>query len=95
MATYSSDYYAWTKEQVDLLKERRFDRVDWVNLIEEIAELGNSRENALESYLERLLDHLLKLSYWESEKEYCTRVWRAEIRNFRGEHPTCAMSRYT
>lgn len=83
MATYSSDYYTWTKEQVDLLKERRFDRVDWVNLIEEIEELGNSRENALESYLERLLDHLLKLSYWESEKEYYTRGWRAEIRNFR------------
>jgi hypothetical protein len=83
MTSYSSDYYTWTREQVKLLKLRQFDQVDWDNLIEEIEELGNSRENALESYLERLLEHLLKLSYWESEKQYCTRGWKAEIRNFR------------
>jgi hypothetical protein len=83
MATYETDYYTWSKEQVRLLKLRLFDRVDWENLIEEIEDLGNSRENALESYLERLLEHLLKLSYWEAEKERCTRGWRAEVRNFR------------
>jgi hypothetical protein len=83
MATYYSDYYSWTKEQVELLKNKRFEQVDWEHLIEEIEDLGNSRENALESYLERLLEHLLKLSYWESEKEYCTRLWKAEIRNYR------------
>jgi hypothetical protein len=83
MDTYSSDYYSWTKEQVNLMRSRQFDRVDWEHLIEEIEDLGNSRENSLESYLERLLEHLLKLSYWESEKEYCRRVWKAEIRNFR------------
>ncbi len=85
MANYSSDYYTWTKEQVKLLKLKRFEEVDWDNLIEEIEDLGKSRENALESYLERLLDHLLKLSYWESEKKYCTRGWKAEIRNFRAQ----------
>ena len=53
MTSYSSDYYTWTREQVKLLKLRQFDQVDWDNLIEEIEELGNSRENALESYLER------------------------------------------
>lgn len=83
MTTYGSDYYTWTKEQVKLLRARRFEQVDWDNLLEELEELGNSRENALESYLERLLEHLLKLSYWDSEKEYCARGWRAEIRNFR------------
>ncbi|MEA5508401.1 DUF29 domain-containing protein [Crocosphaera sp. UHCC 0190] len=83
MTTYSSDYYTWTKEQANLLRQRRFEQIDWDNLIEEIEELGNSRENALESYLERLLEHLLKLSYWESEKEYCRRGWKSEIRNFR------------
>ncbi len=85
MTNYSSDYYTWTQEQVNLLKLKRFEQVDWDNLIEEIEDLGKSRENALESYLERLLDHLLKLSYWESEKEYCTRGWKAEIRNFRAQ----------
>ena len=81
--TYSTDYYTWTKEQVSLLRHKRFKQVDWDNLIEEIEELGKSRENALESYLERLLEHLLKLSYWESEKQYCLRDWKSEIRNFR------------
>ncbi|MDJ0579315.1 DUF29 domain-containing protein [Crocosphaera sp.] len=85
MTSYSSDYYTWTKEQVKLLKLKQFEEVDWDNLIEEIEDLGKSRENALESYLERLLEHLLKLSYWESEKEYCTRGWKAEIRNFRAQ----------
>lgn len=83
MTNYISDYYTWTKEQVKLLRLKQFEQVDWENLIEEIEELGNSRENALESYLERLLEHLLKLSYWESEKEYCARGWKAEIKNFR------------
>ena len=85
MTSYSSDYYTWTKEQVKLLKLKQFEQVDWDNLIEEIEDLGKSRENALESYLERLLEHLLKLSYWESGKEYCTRGWKAEIRNFRAQ----------
>ena len=85
MTNYSSDYYTWTEEQVKLLKLKRFEQVDWENLIEEIEDLGQSRENALESYLERLLDHLLKLSYWDSEKEYCTREWKAEARNFRAQ----------
>lgn len=83
MVTYFSDYYTWTKEQVELLRSKHFEQVDWEHLIEEIEDLGNSRENALESYLERLLEHLLKLSYWNSEKEYCIRGWKAEIRNFR------------
>jgi hypothetical protein len=83
MTTYETDYYTWTKEQVRLLKLRQFEEVDWTHVIEEIEDLGNSRENALESYLERLLEHLLKLSYWESEKERCIRGWKAEIRNFR------------
>ncbi len=85
MTTYSSDYYTWTKEQVRLLKLKQFEQVDWDNVIEEIEDLGKSRENALESYLERLLDHLLKLAYWHSEKEYGTRDWKAEIRNFRAQ----------
>ncbi|MGK7930683.1 MAG: DUF29 family protein [Microcystaceae cyanobacterium] len=60
MTNYASDYYTWTKEQVHLIKNRRFEQVDWVNLIEEIEDLANSRENALERYSGLILEHLLK-----------------------------------
>ncbi len=46
MNNYSSDYYTWTQEQVKLLKLKRFEQVDWDNLIEEIEDWGKSRENA-------------------------------------------------
>lgn len=46
MTIYETDYYTWTKEQAELLKLKRFEQVDWSNLIEEIEDLGNNRENA-------------------------------------------------
>jgi hypothetical protein len=53
------------------------------NLIDEISSMGKSEKRSLESYLTRLLEHLLKLAYWESELEYNQRGWKNEIRNFR------------
>ncbi|MFM7714182.1 MAG: DUF29 domain-containing protein, partial [Microcystis sp.] len=49
----------------------------------EISSMGKSEKRSLESYLTRLLEHLLKLVYWQSELEYNQRVWRNKIRNFR------------
>lgn len=83
MATYEADYYQWTREQSEYLRLRKYDCVDWENLIEEIEDMGKSHKRALESYLERLLDHLLKLYYWESEREKCSKHWRKEVVNFR------------
>lgn len=31
----------------------------------------------------RLCEHLLKVKYWEQERENCLRGWKLEIRNFR------------
>jgi hypothetical protein len=53
------------------------------NLIEEVATLGRSEKHVLESLLVRLFEHLLKLSYWESERDYNGKHWKAEIRIFR------------
>jgi hypothetical protein len=33
----------------------------------------------------RLCEHLLKLKYWESERNACFRGWVLEINNFRSE----------
>ena len=80
---YETDYNQWVNETVQQLRERKFDGVDWDNLIEEIEDMGKSQKRALESFLTRLVEHLLKLSYWESEKERNGNHWKSEIVNFR------------
>jgi len=80
---YETDYNQWVNETVQQLRERQFDGVDWDNLIEEIEDMGKSQKRALESFLTRLVEHLLKLSYWESEKERNSNHWKSEIVNFR------------
>lgn len=83
MATYETDYYQWTREQSEYLRLRKYDCVDWEKLIEEIEDMGKSQKRALESYLECLLDHFFKLSYWEFECERYSKHWRKEVVNFR------------
>jgi len=63
-----------------LLKERRFDAVDWDNLIEEIETLGRSEKRALRSYLILLLQHLLK---WQFQPEHRSRSWQNSLNNAR------------
>ena len=45
--------------------------------------MGKSERRALESLLTRLLEHLLKLTYWQSQRDYNQAGWKKEIRNFR------------
>ena len=60
-----------------------FQAVDWQNLLEELADLGKNNRRALKSLLTRLLEHLLKLTYWQSQRDYNQAGWKKEIRNFR------------
>lgn len=62
-ATYQQDFYTWTQEQANLLKQGRFNEVDLKHLVEEIEDMGKSEKRALESYIENLLMHLLKWKY--------------------------------
>ncbi len=80
-----SDYQKWIKETVNQLRERNFHEVDWDNLIEELESMEKSDKRAILSLLTRLLEHLLKLSYWEVEKERSGNHWAAEIVNFRAQ----------
>lgn len=57
--------------------------MDLENLIEELESMGRSDRRALTSLLTRLWKHLLKLTYWQSEREYNRRGWESEILNFR------------
>ncbi|ELR97479.1 DUF29 domain-containing protein [Gloeocapsa sp. PCC 73106] len=80
---YDRDYHQWLKQTAQQLRTRSFDEVDWDNLIEEIEDMGKSQRRALESYVIRLLEHLLKLAYWQSERDRLGNHWAAKIVNFR------------
>ncbi len=80
---YDSDYQLWLENTINQLRRGDFQAVDWPNLLEELADLGKSERRALESLLTRLLEHLLKLTYWQSQRDYNQAGWKKEIRNFR------------
>ncbi|MBC6419519.1 MAG: DUF29 domain-containing protein [Prochloron sp. SP5CPC1] len=85
---YDTDYNQWIQETVQQLQNRNFDPIDWENLIEELESMGKNDKRALISLLTRLLEHLLKLSYWESEKPRSGNHWSSEIVNFRAKIKT-------
>ena len=80
---YDSDYQLWLESTINQLRRGDFQSVDWPNLLEELADLGKSERRALKSLLTRLLEHLLKLTYWQSQRDYNQAGWKKEIRNFR------------
>ncbi|ARI84582.1 hypothetical protein C789_4438 [Microcystis aeruginosa FACHB-905 = DIANCHI905] len=80
---YDSDYQLWVENTINQLRQGDFQSVDWQNLLEELADLGKSERRTLESLLTRLLEHLLKLTYWQSQRDYNQAGWKKEIRNFR------------
>jgi len=73
---YDQDFYAWTQEQVALLRAGQWHDLDCEHLIEEMEDLGRSARQEIRSYLEGLLMHLLK---WRYQPDYQTRSWRDAI----------------
>ncbi|MCZ8039340.1 MAG: DUF29 domain-containing protein [Microcystis sp. LE17-20A] len=80
---YDQDFALWIEETVKQLKSGDLSRVDLENLIEEVESLGKSQRKAVDNFLTRLLEHLLKRCYVVLPD--CYRGWEIEIRNFRKE----------
>ncbi|MBE9223249.1 DUF29 domain-containing protein [Cyanobacterium stanieri LEGE 03274] len=80
---YDTDYNLWVLETVKKLENRDLDSLDWENLIEEVLDLSKRDKRKLESLLMRLIEHLLKLGYWDFERERNRGHWEREIFNFR------------
>jgi hypothetical protein len=80
---YEQDYQLWLETIIAQLRQGKFSTVDWENLIEELESMGRSDRRAMMSLLTRLLEHLLKLAYWEQERDYNGNKWRSEITTFR------------
>jgi hypothetical protein len=84
-ALYDQDFVLWASKTAELLKLKKFDEVDWENLIEEVECMGKSDRRAVESLLTQLIEHLFKLAYHKSERERERNVchWVGEIASFR------------
>ncbi|MFN9673468.1 MAG: DUF29 domain-containing protein [Microcystis sp.] len=82
---YEQDYLAWLEETAKQLRQRQTDVLDWEHLVEEIEALGNEQRHKVDSYLLKLLIHLLLYQYWPEERERCAKGWQDEIGNFRVE----------
>ena len=80
---YEQDYNLWLEITKRQLTNREFEAIDLNNLIEEIDDMGKSQKSSLDSYIQKLIEHLLKLQHWNSERERCAYGWRREVNNFR------------
>jgi hypothetical protein len=80
---YEADFYTWTQAQAAALRAKDWSALDIAHLAEEIEDLGQSIENAIESHLERLLTHLLKWRYDPAQEP--RQLWRLTIRHARRE----------
>ncbi len=81
---YQKDYAAWAEKMAELLKAGKFSELDIEHLLEELASMGTSERNELESRLTILIAHLLKWQFQyqylsDKWKEFDGRSWRATI----------------
>ena len=73
LTLYDQDYLLWTEDTVNQLRNKNFHRLDLMNLIEEIEDLGKSQKRELKSRLGELLEHILKRTYIDMPD--CYRGW--------------------
>lgn len=78
--TYESDFYLWTQQQADLLRQGQLQAVDLENIAEEIESMGKSDRRAVWSQLANILLHLLK---WQYQPERRGSSWEQSIDNGR------------
>lgn len=84
---YEEDFYAWTRAQAKALRQLARTRpnapVDWKHLVEEVEDLGRSELHAVQSLLETVIEHLLKLQVSPAEEP--RRGWMLTVRRARRE----------
>lgn len=91
---YERDALAWAEQQAALLRrlatgERMNAAVDWLNVIEEVQDVGLSELRACQSLLQQAMMHLLKLHEWPGSQ--AAAHWGDETGTFLDD----AMRRFT
>jgi hypothetical protein len=79
---YDQDFYAWSREQAELLRAGELARADLEHLAEEIESMGKTEKREFVGRLTVLLLHLLK---WKFQPEAQGNSWRLSIVNTRDE----------
>ena len=74
---YEQDFYAWSREQAELLRAGKLRQADIDHIAEEIDSMGRTEKRELISRLSVLLLHLLK---WRHQPEKRGASWEASIR---------------
>lgn len=77
---YETDFVLWSEKMAQLIRDHKFDQVDWENVAEEIESLSRSDRRALRSQVKRVLVHMLK---WDYEWDRRTVSWEVTIRDGR------------
>ena len=57
---YGVDFFEWTERNAELLSRGCFDQADIPHIAEELTDMGSRDQREAESYLKRLMMHLLK-----------------------------------
>ncbi|HRY16154.1 MAG TPA: DUF29 domain-containing protein [Candidatus Competibacteraceae bacterium] len=78
--TYEQDYHAWTQQTAELIRQGNFADIDIEHLVDELEDMGASKERELENRLGILLAHLLK---WRYQPERRGNSWRLTIKEQR------------
>lgn len=91
---YDTDYYAWLTETAKAVEEGRWSDVDAAQIAEELIDLSKSERRGIESHLERIIMHILKIRY---QPGCHTRSWdlsiaesRMRVKKLLGENPSLA-----
>lgn len=82
---YIRDYPLWVDINLELLREKAYDLVDWENLLEEIQDMGQRHLDACISYLAVILEHMYKFDNWKhlAGGDNAGKTWIRSIENSR------------
>lgn len=87
MSDYDTDILIWSEHQAELLRRRAAGELvndaemDWLNIAEEIGDVGRSELRSCRSLLRQALRHMLKAEAWPLSRDAPT--WRADAIDFR------------
>ncbi|MFN3871020.1 MAG: DUF29 domain-containing protein, partial [Aquificaceae bacterium] len=85
---YDKDFPLWVEINLQLLREKAYDLVDWENLLEEIEDMGLRHLESCISHLAVILEHLYKWDNFRGlthGREKAGMGWIKSIRNARTE----------